>query len=65
MDPSPSNVPFNTQFLFNQLCGTFCGRFDYVALIFPTFVYNKTLNLFAERYPRFFVMICEQHRVEI
>ena len=50
----PDNIPFNalivgpsnsgkTQFLMNQLCGAFCGKFDYVVLICPTFEDNRTL----------------------
>ena len=72
----PSNTPFNvlivgpknsgeTQFLVNQLCGPFFGRFDDIVLICPTFAYNKTLNRFAERDPRLFVIICQQHNVEL
>ena len=71
----PANIPFNaliveptnsgkTQFLVNQLCGLFCGKFDYVVLICPTSAYNKTLYRFAERDPRLYVIICEQHQVE-
>jgi len=71
----PDNIPFNalivgptnsgeTRFLLNQLCGPFCGRFDYIVLICPTFVHNKTLFRFPERDPRFYPIICEQHQVE-
>ena len=72
----PGNIKFNalivgptncdrTQFLVNQLCGPFNGKFDYIVLICPTFVYNRTLYGFGERDPRLYVVICEQHQVEI
>ena len=72
----PNNILFNalkvgptntgmTQFLVNQLCGSFCGKFDYVVLICPTFGYKKTLLRFSERDPRLYVIICEQHQVKI
>ena len=71
----PSKLPFNalivgptnsgkTQYLVNQLQGSFRGKFDYIVLICPTFAHNKTLFRFAERDPRLFVFICEQHHVE-
>ena len=71
----PGNIPFNalivgptnsgkTQFLVNQLCGQFNGKFDYIVLICPTFAYNRTLNHFGERDLRLYVIICEQHQVE-
>ena len=72
----PGNIPFNvlivgptnsgkTQFLVNQLCGPFNGKFDYIVLICPTFAYNRKLYKFGERDPRLYVIICEQHQVEI
>ena len=72
----PGNIPFNalivgppnsgkTQFFVNQLRGPFNGKFDYIVLICPTFDLNKTLYRFGERDPRLYVIICEQHQVEI
>ena len=71
----PCNIRFNalivgptnsgkTQFLVNQLCGLFNGKFDYVVLICPTFAYNKALCRFAKRDPRLYVIIYEQHQDE-
>ena len=42
----------------------FRGRFDDIALICPTLASNKTLFRFAERDPRLYVIICEQHQVQ-
>ena len=72
----PGNIPFKaqivgptnsvkTKFLVNQLRGPFNGKFDYIVLICPTFAYNRTLYRFGERDPRLYVIICEQHEVEI
>ena len=65
----PGNISFNalavgltnsgkTQFLVNQLCGLFNGKFYYVVRICPTFAYNRTLYQFAERDLRLYVIIC-------
>ena len=62
MNMHPSKIPFNalivgptnsgeTQFLVNQLCDPFCGRFDYVVVICPTIARNKTLYRLSLRFP--------------
>ena len=72
----PQKIPFNalivgpnnsgkTQFLVNQLCGPFRGKFDYIVLVCPTFAHNKTLYRFGKNDPRMDVIVCEQHGVEI
>ena len=49
----PSNIPFNaliveptnsgkTRFAAYQIYGPFCGKFDFIVLVFPTFAHNKT-----------------------
>ena len=48
----------------NQLCSPYNCKFDYIVLICPTFTFNRTLYGFAERDPRFYVLICEQYDVE-
>ena len=71
----PSLIPFNalivgptgsgkSKFVVDQLYGPFRGKFDYIVLICPTFVYNKTFYRFGENDPRFYVIDCQQHQVE-
>ena len=54
----PRKLPFNalivgptnsgkTQYLLNQLRGPFRGKFDYIVLLCPTFVKNKTYKGFV------------------
>ena len=51
----PSWIPFNalivgpmksgkSRFVVNQLYGPFCGKFDYIVIICPTFAHNKTYH---------------------
>ena len=68
----PSKIPFNalivgrkkTKYLVDQLRGPFRGKFDYIVLICPTFVHNKTFDGFVDNDPRIFVINCSQHEVE-
>ena len=61
----PSNIPFNALIVGPTNSGKTNGKFDYIVLICPTFAYNKTLYRFGERDPRLYVIICDQHQVEI
>ena len=71
----PSNIPFNamivgrtksgkTQYLLSQLRGPFRGKFDYIVLICPTFVKNKTYDGFVDHDPHIFVIACRHHEIE-
>ena len=57
-----SKIPFNalvvgptnsgkTKYLVGQLRGPFRGKFDYIVLICPTFVHNKTFDGFVDNDP--------------
>lgn len=72
----PNNIPFNalivgptksdkTQYLVNKLRGPFRGKFDYMVLICPTFVHNKTYDGFVDQDSRLFVIVCSQEEVEL
>lgn len=59
---NPSNIPFNaliagptnfgkSWFVVDQLFGPFRGKFNYIALICPTFAHNKTFHRIDENDP--------------
>ena len=73
---NPDNIPFNvlvvgptnsgkSQFVVDQIYGPFRGKFYYIVLISPTFAHNKTFRRLGEKDPRMFVVICDQHEVEL
>ena len=65
----PNNLPFNTlkdpTNSGNQLQGPFCGKFDYMALICPTFVHNKTYDGSVDHDSRIFVIECQKEEIEL
>ena len=54
-----------SQFVVDQLNGPFRGNFDYIVLICPTIAHNKTFRRLGEKDPRMFIVICDQHEVEL
>jgi len=74
-DMDPGKIPFNalivgptnsgqSRFVVDQLYGPFCGKFDYIVLICPTFTHSKTYHRLGENDPRMDVIVCKQHDVE-
>ena len=71
----PRKLPFNalivgptnsgkTQYRLNLLRGPFRGNFDYIVLLCPTFVNNKTYHRFVDRDPHITVIVCQRHEIE-
>ena len=71
---NPENIPFNalivgptnsgkTTFLVNLLKNKFNQKFDFIFLLCPTFVNNKTWDNFAENDKDFFIIIPEHHQI--
>jgi len=71
----PSKIPFNalivgptnsgkSRFVVDQIYGPFCRKFNYIMLIYPTFMHNKTYHRLGENDPRMDVIVCEQHAME-
>ena len=73
---NPNNIPFNalivgptnsgkTHYLVNQMRGPFRGKFDYMVLICPNFVHNKTYDGLVGHNSRIFVMDRPREEVEL
>ena len=67
----PANVlivgPTNSgksKYVVDQLRGPYYKKFDYIVLLCPTYIYNRTYNNFALGDNRFFIVIPEQDEVE-
>ena len=71
---NPDNIPFNalivgvtncgkTSHLVKLLSHEFLQKFDYIFLVCPTFIHNKTYDGFAENDRDFFVIIPEQDQI--
>ena len=71
---NPDKIPFNalivgatncgkTSFLVKILTHEFLGVFDYIFLVCPTYIHNKTYDGFAENDVDFFVIIPEQDQI--
>ena len=72
----PSKIPLNrlivgprnsgkSRFVVDQIYSPFRGKFNHIVLICPTFAHNKIYYQIGENDPRIFVIICEQHEVEM
>ena len=53
-----------TLYLINRLRGPFRDKFDYIVMIFPTFVYNETCNGFVDNDPYAYVIDCSREHFE-
>ena len=71
---NPENIPFNalivgatncgkTSYLVKLLRNEFLHKFDYIFLVCPTYIHNKTYEGFAENDKDFFVIIPEQDKI--
>jgi len=71
----PNNIPFNTlivgttnsgktKYVVDELRRPFLGKFDYIVLICPIFVYNKTYDGFVTKILTFLWLIANRKRLK-
>lgn len=72
---NPQNIPFNalivgptnsgkTKYVVNLLSNKFNQKFDYIFLIYPTFIHNKTYDKFGDLDKDLFILTPLQNQID-